>query len=184
MEETNDTQETAPVNGQPEAPTTEAKVEAQAEVNWEAKAKELEADAAKWKRIAERNAKKADRKEDVKESDPTRGLDWGQKAYLRSEGVESTDFTFVEEQLQESGLSLDKLLANPYFKSELKARKDQKAAEAALPGNTRAGGDASKSSVEYWVNRGQLPPDTPENRKLRSEIVEERTRRSKSAYQQ
>lgn len=178
-----DSQETAPVNGQPEAPTTEAKAEAQVEVNWENKAKELEAEAAKWKRIAERTAKKVEKKEDKGEtSTPTGELDWGQKAYLRSEGIESTDFSFIQEQLEESGLSLDRLLANPYFKATLKERKDQKAAEAALPGNTRSGGDSSKSSAEYWLNRGELPPDTPENRRLRAEVVEARVQKDKSAY--
>lgn len=184
MDETNESQETAPVNGQPEAPTTEAKAEAQAEVNWEARAKELEAETAKWKRIAERTAKKAEKKEDKGEtSTPTGELDWGQKAYLRSEGIESTDFGFVQEQLDESGLSLDRLLANPYFKSQLKERKDQKAAEAALPGNTRSGGDSSRSSVDYWLNRGELPPDTVENKKLRADVVEARYQKSKGAYQ-
>jgi len=186
--EQSDSQDSAPANGEAEVTQNEQTGDTQEAVNWEAKAKELEAETAKWKRIAERNAKKAERTDkdtdskEVKTSKQSDGIDWGMKAYLRTEGIEATEFDFVEEQIELSGLSVEKLLTNPYFKSQLQERRDQKSAEAAAPGKSRVTGDVSKSKVDYWLDRNDLPPNTHENKKLRGDIIEARIKRSKSAY--
>jgi len=32
-------------------------------------------------------------------------------------------------------------------------------------------GQSSKDSVDYWLAKGELPPNTPENTKLRRDVV-------------
>lgn len=172
MDETNDTQASAPENTQAEQTQTVNAEETQT-INWEEKAKGLEAEAAKWKRIAERNAKKAD--STSKQSDTKGELDYGMKAYLRSEGIDPTEFDFVQEQIEESGITeLESLIKNPYFQSTLKDRREKKAIDAAIPGKTRISGDNAKSKVDYWVEKGELPPNTPENTQLRRDVLNKR----------
>jgi len=139
--------------------------------------------AAKDEQIAnlsrqKREAKKANKpepklqKEETKQSE---GLDYGQKAYLKGEGIESAEFDFVHDQMQESGMEMDTLLENGYFKSELQDRRDKAANEAATPSGTRGAKKAAGTEVEHWINRGELPENTPENTELRREVVRRRT---------
>jgi len=114
-------------------------------------------------------------------------LDYGQKAYLKGEGIESNEFEFVQDQLQESGMSLDGLLSNNYFKSELENRRNEATTANAIPSGTRGAKEAAATEVAHWISKGELPENTPENRQLRQDIVNERTKievdRSKFAQQ-
>lgn len=115
----------------------------------------------------------------AKQSDDI-SLDYGKKAYLRAEGIDASEFDFVAEQMEESGITdLDRLVKNPYFQSILKDRRDKAAIEKATPSATRGATESPKSKAEYWVDKGEMPPNTPENQKLRREIVELRYERSK-----
>ena len=173
MDETNDQQVSAPENTQ-EADVQTVNAEETQTINWEERAKSAEAEAAKFKRIAERNAKKAEGT-DKKQTDFKGELDYGMKAYLRAEGIEPTEFDFVQEQIEESGITeLEKLVKNPYFQSTLKDRREKKAVEAAIPGKTRMSPENSKSKVDYWVEKGELPPNTPENLQLRRDVLNKR----------
>ena len=149
-------------------------------VDWEAKTKELEAENSKLNRQLKR-AKKAD--EAPERAKQSEGLDYGMKAYLKAEGINSNEFDFVQEQLSESNLQLDGLLSNKYFQSELKDRRDKAAIETAMPGNTRGASENPKSKVDYWLSRGEMPENTPENTELRREIVNKRYDREKRSGQ-
>lgn len=93
----------------------------------------------------------------------TGDLDWGQKAYLRTEGIESTEFDFVQEQLDESNLPLEKLISNNYFKSQLQEFRDQKSAEKATPGKTRGATKSAKTEPAFWLDKDFK--DVPEDMK-------------------
>ena len=101
----------------------------------------------------------------------TDGLDYGMKAFLKGEGVESDHLEWVQSQRKESGMEIEALLKNPYFQAELKTRRDAASIKEAMPGETRGSGENPKSGVDYWVNKGELPPDTPDNRQLRRDVV-------------
>lgn len=159
------------------------------EVDYEAKYKETETllkskedEIAKWKAIAERRAKKASKPTEKTEPQTTDELDYAQKAYLRAEGIETAEFDFVQSQLEESGKTIEQLLASKYFQTELKERREAKQVENATPTGDRIPSNNAKSTKEYWLSRGELPPNTPENRKLREEVVNARYEREKSAY--
>lgn len=168
MENEIDTQGTSPET-EVETQETEAE-ETQPQTDWEAKLKELEAENAKLNRQLKR-AKREEPEKKQQAHSQTEGLDYGMKAFLKSEGIDTTEFDFVQEQLSESGLPLDKLLTNGYFQSELKARRDKAAIETAMPGNTRTASENPKSKVDYWISRNEMPENTPENTEIRREIV-------------
>lgn len=107
-------------------------------------------------------------------------LDYGAKAYLRSEGIEPTEFGWVEEQMEESGIrDIEKLLTNGYFKSNLQARRDQQSIDNATPGKTRQSGESAKTKPEYWADKGEMPPNTPDNFELRQKVLNLRIEREK-----
>lgn len=99
-------------------------------------------------------------------------------AFLKSDGIKDQDeVDFVKKQLKVAGLAkdhLDQLLANPYFKSELENLRLTKANRAATS-NVRGEGtnSATQNTPGYWMAKGELPPKTSENRKLRAQIARE-----------
>jgi hypothetical protein len=115
------------------------------------------AEALKYKAILDRNKNKPD-KEPSKKSD---GLDYAQKAYLKSSGINSTEFDFVNEEMKKSGLKdLDSLLENPYFKAQLENRRElQKTQDATIKGKAPNG--VATNSVEYWMSKPieEVPAD-------------------------
>ena len=122
-----------------------------------------------------RDLKDAKKPKDTPKKTEQEGLDYGAKAFLMQNDVKAEEFGFVEEQLQESGIKdLEKLVKNSYFQSELKARRDKAAVETAMPKGGRITGDSSKTKVDYWMNKGQMPENTPDNMQLRRDIVNKR----------
>jgi hypothetical protein len=114
---------------------------------------------------------KPDKVEKTKKSDEKSELDYGQKAYLIANGIKADEINYVKEVMEATGKDLDSVLASKYFQAELKERREAQAAEAAMPSGTKRSGTASRDTVEYWVAKGELPPPTPENFKLRTEVV-------------
>lgn len=129
------------------------------------------------KRIAQRkSAQKADSKEEPD------GLDYAQKAFLNSEGIK--EFDFVQEKMEESGIKdLEKLLSNKFFQSELKDHREAQTVKDATPSGTRSDSKPANTKVDYWIDKGELPPDTPENRQLRRDVVNEREKRENARNQ-
>lgn len=102
------------------------------------------------------------------------GLDYGQKAFLISNGIKKEEFEFVQSELQNSGKTLEELLDNNYFKQQLEDNREFAKTKEATPDNTNRTGESPKTAVDYWVNKGELPPNTPENQQLRREVVNKR----------
>ncbi len=137
-----------------------------------------------WVKSEKPKAKISKEKSESESGKQQEGLDWGMKAFLRTEGVEATEFDYVTEQMEESGIKdIEKLVKNPYFQSGLKERRDKKAIESAMPKGQRGSGESSKTKAEYWTDKGELPPNTPENRSLRREVIKMMTERERSGSQ-
>lgn len=122
-------------------------------------------------------------KEEKAEEKPADGkeskLDYGQKAYLTANDIKAKDEQALALRIMtETTQELEDILTGPYFKAELKALREKNAAEDADPGNRRSKA-SSPSSVEYWIAKGGLPPDTADNRDLRTKIVNARMRKEK-----
>lgn len=118
------------------------------------------------------------KKEDDSADTPKPGeLDYAQKAYLIASGVKGEKETALIQEALKSGTykDLDAVLVNPFVQGQLKEIRDEAATEAATPkGGDRGGNGPAANSVEYWIKKGGLPPATPENKKLREDIVNAR----------
>ena len=143
--------------------------------DWKALALKYNADAVKNQGIAQRFKTKVEKLKSAppapiekKEEKKTGELDYGQKAYLKASGIEPTEFDFVKEQMASSGKDIDSLLSSGYFQAELKAKRDAKAVAAATPSATRSAEAPSESKVDFWIAKGELPPDM----ELRQKVVD------------
>lgn len=106
-------------------------------------------------------------------------LDYGQKAFLVANGIKGSDeIAFVTEVMKSTGRSLEQVLESKYFQAELKEMRDAKSVTEAIPKGTKRTATTARNEVEYWIQKGELPPDTPENRKLRQEVVNARIKSS------
>ena len=106
-------------------------------------------------------AKKALDKGAPKQTNKSDDLDYGQKAFLSTQGIKgSKEFDFVQEQIKKSGSNIENLLENDYFKSELENfRSINKTADAIPEGNLS--GSPAVDSVEYWSSKPieEVPAD-------------------------
>lgn len=104
------------------------------------------------------------------------GLDYGQKAYLASNGIKGTkEFEFVQQELAKSGTDLDGLLENDYFKSRLETFRNISKTQDAIPTGKRTSGPAV-DSAEYWMTKPI--EEVPAN--LRREVVNAKLKQEKS----
>jgi hypothetical protein len=154
-----------------------APVEEGATTDWETRAKELEQKA-----IRQRDTTRDLRKElkELKAKVPEQStqqptakkkeFDYAEMAYLNSKGVEESDYDYIFKEVQSTGKSLKDTLAFKYVQEELKTLKQGREVQSALPTSKRAGGTAH-DEVGYWVAKGEYPADTPDNRKLRADIM-------------
>lgn len=159
----NDTQDVALENNESEQETEVTPTETKDTPD---RAKELEAEVAKWKRIAERNAKKAEKPKD------DAGLI--EKTYLRAAGITAEDE--VELALTTSkkwGVGLDRLVDDEDFQAKLDKHRTSKS-NAAATSNIKGNQSGSKASdtPEYWIAKGAPPTaDQVPDRATRTKIV-------------
>lgn len=104
-----------------------------------------------------------------------KGLDYGQKAYLATNGIKEADeVALVERTAKETGRTIEEILGNGFFQAELKTLREGRAADGAIPPNGKRAGAPAADSVEHWLAKGELPPNTPENQDLRRKVVNAR----------
>lgn len=128
--------------------------------------------------------KPADEKDDEDDKKGKKGkksdvLDYGQLAFYNSKSdavkIESDeDVEFLRETIESTGKDQRSILASKWFQAELKERQAGRETADAVPGNGKRSGGSASNTVEYWIAKGGLPPNTPENQKLRQEIVNAR----------
>lgn len=148
--------------------------------DWEARAKHLEGIAKRLKtKLAKASEKKPDLPGDKKQTN-SNDMDFGKLAYLAQKGVEHPDdIAYVNEVLQNSpGSSLMDVLSKSYVTAELKERKDNRTTRDAVPSNSRRSNSTSRDKAEYWIAKGELPPESEV--KLRREVVNKRMEVEKS----
>ena len=159
----------------------------QAEAAEEIQEKAVESPEARYSRLkrqTEQAAKKLGL--DVEETAPTskkkasKGLDYGQKAFLIANGIKGSAEQKLAEQLsKETGKDLDPLVESSYFKSELSNLREQIATENAIPNGNGKGNQSASDSVDYWLKKGDLPPAS--ETQLRREVVNARLNKEKSS---
>lgn len=94
-------------------------------------------------------------------------FDLAEKSYLLANGIKKAQIQLVWDEVSKSGKSIDEILESPYFKEKL----EMEASKEAIPAGTNRSGGSAVNSPEYWVAKGQYPPNTPENRELRTKVA-------------
>ena len=113
----------------------------------------------------------------------TEGLGYAEKSFLIVNGIKDADeMALVEKSMKQSGLSLDDILANGFFKSELQTIRDTKAATTATPTGVKRAAPPASDSVDYWLdkyNTGTKFEDIPAD--LQSKVLDAKVKAAKSS---
>ena len=120
---------------------------------------------------AEDNAKaelKAKADLEKNKSQDKKDFDLTEKAYLLANGIKKSQIPLVWQEVESSGKSIDEILESPYFKEKL----EMEASKEAIPSDSKRGGGAAHDSVDYWITKGEYPPNTLENTELRRKVAQ------------
>lgn len=162
---------------EPTEPTEpQAQEEQEEQVDWQARAKELE---GRLKRAETKLKKSSDSPATAKPSTPGE-FDYSQKAFLAVNEVKTAkEVALAKEFMENTGKSLDDVVTNKYFLQELKELKDLEATAVATPSGSKRVGQSAQDSVEYWLAKGEMPPQGMTE--LRREYVNAKMKKEGSA---
>lgn len=156
----NDTQDVDLNNegAEPTEPTeSQTPKDDEGDVDWQARAKELE---GRLKRAETKLKKSSDSPAPSKSSTPGE-FDYSQKAFLAVNEVKTAkELELAKEFMANTGKSLDDVVTNKYFLQELKELKDLEATALATPSGSKRTGQSAQDSVEYWLAKGEMPPQS------------------------
>jgi len=152
------------------------------DVDW--KAKYLEQQGIN-KRLKTKLEKKADDSENSKEEAPDKKeekqsgeFDYGQLAYMETKGIKTDEeFEFVQKIMERTGDELKDVVNDDYVKGKLKEIREKQVVKKATPSNSKRAATSRKDEVDYWLNKGELPP--LEQQELRRKVVNAKIIRAK-----
>lgn len=137
-------------------------------IDWKARAEKAEGIAKRRATKLEKiKAEKAEAKPPVKkevknegtETKDDRGFDRIDRSNLRTEKItEEDELDLVADIMKETGKDVEGVLKSRYFQTELKAIRDEKEANAGIPKTTKRVNNSSRTEVDYWLAKGELPP--------------------------
>jgi hypothetical protein len=130
------------------------------------------------KKLGNNSEKPESKKEEVSKE----GLDRIDRAILRGEKITSQEeIELVESIKRETGKDVEAILESRYFKSELKALREDKMSEEATPKSNNRANSQNRNTVDYWLAKGEMPPISEP--KLRQDYVNAKISREKSRSQ-
>lgn len=137
--------------------------------------RDWKADALKYKAILDRNKKKVEEKKEVVVEKKSYDFGYDVKSYLKSSGINASEFDFVKKELKAYGGDVDSLIENEYFQDKLKKHRDLSKTADATPKGKRTGSPAT-DSVDYWMNKpfADVPAD------MKSRVVNARIDKEKN----
>jgi hypothetical protein len=155
----------------PEAPAPETTIEKPVETQ--------EAKLARLKRQTSQLEKKLGVAPEVKQepkSPSSDELGFAEEAYLLANEIKKDEIPLAQEILKKTGMNLRELVEDDYFKSKLKAFREEKASSGAIPKGTKRSAPSPKDSVDYWLNKpfAEVPND------MRLAVVNAKLEREKS----
>lgn len=149
--------------------------ERKAKANLEEKNKQLFERAKKAE--TELKSSRESKEETTSKKETKSELEDGEKALLRTYDVKGQDevelFLKTRDKFKDN-TSMEEVLESADFQKQITELREEKKSREALEGTAdskRGGGGESKNKVEFWLNKGELPPDTAENRQLRRDVV-------------
>jgi hypothetical protein len=132
---------------------------------------------------AEKSAKSTPKKAEGENPTPKKkdGFDYAELAYLEVKGVNDKEAQdYLSSEIKKTGKDLKELLGYDYINESLKKMKEAKESQNAIPSRSKRSSATVKSDVSYWINKGELPENTPENMQLRREIVNAKLKKSEN----
>ena len=156
--------------------------------DWKAKAEELE-QKRREDGIKQRERTKALKKqlEDATKAKPqekeSAELDWGQKAFLKASGLTTAEeMKMAQTFSKRNDIDLEAALEDDDFKAKLERHRATKANELAAEGKSGRGGTGAggKTSVDYWLAKGEHPPKEL-GREIAEKYVEARRAKGKGS---
>ena len=147
----------------------------------EKKPESIEARKARLERQLSQINKKLGNSVEKKAVDPVEkkeGLDRIDKAILRAEKITDADeIALAQDIKRETRKDIEDVLESRYFKAELKAMREEKNAQDAIPSNSKRSMNSNRNTVEYWIAKGEMPPAS--ETKLRQDYVNAKISKSK-----
>lgn len=144
-----------------------------------AKRNKTKLDKLKLKQAEEKGKEKG-----KKEANENKGFDYGQKAFLKSSGIQSDEYKLVQDAMAATGKDLESILESKYFQAELKDFRDQRDTRKATPEESKRSGNSTKDSVDYWVDKkdanGRFMNPPADNPELRRKVVNARVSKEKN----
>ena len=154
MAEENDIQSEEETLDLPEA-TDEGEVD---ETDWKAEAQKLQQKAIrqreKTKELKAQLAEKADvvEKKAVKTPEKPTDFDYGQKAFLKSYGIDGADEReLVKSFMSRTGDDLDTVIGDDILQAKLTSLRNAKIAKEAVPANTGRSAGSQGNKLDYWL---------------------------------
>lgn len=134
------------------------------------------AETAKFKRMSEQRAKKLEGNSKGVEYKKSEGsIGYAEKAFLNVNGIKGEDeLQIVQEAMKFTNKNLEDIIESNYVKLELKALREQRATEEATPKGSNRSGSSSRTNIDYWIAKGELPPS--DQVELRRKVVNEKLR--------
>lgn len=150
-------------------------------IDWEAQAKTYQGMATRrgTKLSKLKTAVKPPDNEVVEPPAPKTGdLGYAEKAYLNSLGfIEADDHAYVQSAMKDTGKSLEDVMKSPFITGELKQRGEERKTKAAAPTGDDRSNPPARDTVEYWIQKGELPP--ADQVELRRKVVNAKMNKQK-----
>lgn len=107
-------------------------------------------------------------------------LGFSEKAYLKSYGISGSDeLALVKQWKKRTGEEIDVFIEDDIFTAKLAKLRDARAVQDALPSGSKRVATPAINTVDYWIAKGEMPPNTPENEQLRYDIVNAKAKKTK-----
>jgi len=132
----------------------------------------------KLKKLAEKPPVREEAKQEEVKENKKEILDRIDRAVLSVKGItEPEEIALVERRKAETGRPLEDLLDSKWFKQELQELRELAVNDMSIPSGSKRSGQAARDSVEYWINKGELPPRNQVQ--LRRDVVNAMMKRQK-----
>jgi len=129
--------------------------------DWKAEAQKLQQKAIRQReKTKELKAKLAEKEtvvdKAVKTPDKPTDFDYGQKAFLKSYGIDGADEReLVKTFMSRTGDDLDTVINDDILQAKLKSLRDAKVAKEAVPSSTGRSASAQGNKLDYWLAKYQ-----------------------------
>jgi hypothetical protein len=128
-------------------------------------------------KLKELKSSKTEDKPEPKKSNQD-DFDYGEMAYMEMKGIKTDEeMDFVKKMMAKTGESLKSTVNDDYVINRLKSIREEVSVKNATPTNTKRTQTSGKDSVEYWLNKGELPPT--DKVQLRRDVLNAKIEREK-----